>query len=319
MTPGLHQGLPQGYHQARQSHRPTVPWPGHPVHACQALRARKWRPAQQNLEILISIMKRVRAEIWFVLAAVVAIGLVLAWAEVRRPTASGEEWIQLSAPSVGSRTNSGVATPMVTFRVSNVGPRSVDFYVRWFECRAKGDRSLLATNQLESVQIPLWPGESTNLTVGISLAGVPVEDCLCCCQVWWFQREAPVRHAVDSLGQWWYDLFGATWHSIWQSGHLTNGTVFAANVEVEDYFRRMYGFTRTQWLEEPRDLARRQSARAQATFPLRFAARQGGAPTADEKATFAARSTFEDFCRASTKSARDAEPIASPNAVPPRR
>jgi hypothetical protein len=268
---------------------------------------------------LFGIMKRVRTKIWFVLAAVVAIGLVLVWAEVRRPTASGQEWILLSAPTVGSRTNSGVATPMVTFRVSNVGPRSVDFHVHWFECRAKGDRTLLATNQLESVQIPLWPGESTNLTMGISLAGVPVEACLCCYEVCWFQREAPMRHAVDSLGQWWYDLFGATWHGTWLSEHLMNGTAFAANVEVADYFRRMYGFTRTQWLEDRADLARRQSARTQATFAFQTAPRRGWAPTADENATSAARSTFEDLCQASTKSARDAEPIASPNAAPPHR
>jgi hypothetical protein len=69
------------------------------------------------------IMKRVRTKIWFVLAALVAIGLVLVWAEVHRPTASGKEWILLSAPSVRSRTNSGAAMPVVTFRVSNVGPR----------------------------------------------------------------------------------------------------------------------------------------------------------------------------------------------------
>ncbi len=164
---------------------------------------------------------------------------------------------------------------MVTFRVSNVGPRLVDFEVFWFECRAKRDGSLLATNRLKSVTTPLWPGKSTNLTTAILLAGVPVEDCLCCYQVYWFQREAPARHIVDSLGQWWYDLFGATWHPIWQSEHLTNVTAFAANIEVADYFRRMYGFTRTQWLE---DLARMESARTQATGPPRYGLRMGYTP-----------------------------------------
>ena len=257
-----------------------------------------------------------RTKIWFLLASVVAIGLVLVWAEAHRPTASGKEWILLSAPTVGSRTNSGAITPAVTFCVSNVGRRSVDFQVFWFECRAKRDGSLLATNRLKSVTTPLAPGKSTSLTMDVSLMAAPVEDCSCCYQVNWLQREPPVRRGADWLGRWWFDLFDVNWHPPWGSEHLINGTAFAANLEVADYFRLMYGFTRTQWLE---DLARMQSARTQARGPGWYALWKARAPTADETVTNDAREAFIDFCQASTSSGRDAEPIALPNAPPPHR
>jgi hypothetical protein len=264
---------------------------------------------------LFGIMKRVRTKIWFVLAALVAIGLVLVWAEVHRPTASGKEWILLSAPSVRSRTNSGAAMPMVTFRVSNVGPRSVHFMVSWFECRDKRDRTLLATNQLHLEYIPLPPGKSISLTTDVSLAAAPVEDCLCCYQVQWFQREAPVRRAVNSVGRWWFDLFALKWESPWPSEHLVNGTALAANLEVAEYFRQMYGFTRAQWLE---DLALLQRLQSHPTQP-EYAARRSRVPTAEEYVTGTARGAFIAFCQASNNSARDAEPIAPPNAAPPHR
>lgn len=199
---------------------------------------------------------------------------------------------------------------MLTFRVSNVGPRSVDFEVFWFECRAKRDGSLLATNRLKSVTTPLAPGKSASLTMDVSLVAAPVEDCLCCYQVNWLLREPPVRRGADWLGRWWFDLFDVNWHPPWGSEHLMNGTAFAANLEVADYFRRMYGFTRTQWLE---DLARMQSARTQAAGPDRYGCALGmQAPTADETVTNDAREAFIDFCQASTSSARRAEPIAPP-------
>jgi len=260
-------------------------------------------------------VKGLRSKYWLVLVPALAIGLVLVWEQAHRPKPSAGEWMRLSTPTLGSRTNSGAATPVVTFRVSNVGPRSVDFEVFWLECRAKRDGSLLATNRLKSVITPLAPGKSTNVTMDVSLVAAPVKGCLCCYQVNWLQRQAQVRRAVDSVGRWWFDLFDVNWHPPWGSEHLMNGTAFAANLEVADYFRRMYGFTRTQWLE---DLARMQSARTQATGPVRYALRMR-APTADETVTNDAREAFIDFCQASTSSARDAEPIAPPNAPPPHR
>jgi len=259
------------------------------------------------------IVKELRSRYWIVLVPAFAIGLVLVREQAHRLKPSAREWILLSTPTVGSRTNFGAATPVVTFRVSNVGPRSIDFQVWWFECRTKRDGSLLATNRLKHVSTPLTPGQSTSLTMDVSLAAAPVEDCLCCYQVQWFQREAQVRRAVDSVGRWWFDLFALDWKSPWRPERLRQGTTFAANLEVAEYFRQMYGFTRAQWLE---DLARMQSARTEPGEAPRYGLRK---PTADETTTNDARSAFIEFCQASTSSARDAEPIAPPNAASPHR
>jgi hypothetical protein len=259
------------------------------------------------------IVKGLRSRYWIVLVPAFAIGLVLVWEQAHRPKPSAREWILLSTPTVGSRTNFGAATPIVTFRVSNVGPRLVDFQVWWFECRTKRDGFLLATNRLKHVSTPLAPGQSTSLTMDVSLAAPPVEDCLCCYQVQWFQRGAPVRGAVDSAASWWFDLFGLDWKSPWLPERLMQGKTFAANLEVAEYFRQMYGFTRAQWLE---DLARMQTARTEPGQALRYGLRT---PTADETITNDAREAFVEFCQASTSLARDAEPIASPNATAPHR
>jgi len=262
-------------------------------------------------------MKRVRTRYWLVLVSAVAIGLVLLWAEAHRQVPYGKDWLLVSTPTVGSRTNAGAATPAVTFCVSNVGPRSVDFQVWWFECRARKDRTLLATNRLRLVSIPLPPGKSTNLTMDVSLVAAPVEDCLCCCQVLWFERELAWRRAARTLDRpmtWLLNIFDLSWPP-WQPQHLTNGSAFAANVEVADYFRWMHGFTRTQWLE---DLARLQSARTQATGGVRvpYAARL---PTAVERLEIEARGAFVEFCQTSTNSTQDAEPTAPPEGAPPHR
>jgi len=263
----------------------------------------------------------VRTKYRLVLVSAVAIGFVFVWAASHRRATYGEDWLLVSTPSFGSRTNTRASTVKANFRVSNVGPRSVDFRVSWFECRTKRDRTVLATNQLILVRIPLRSGQSTNLTMDVSLGAVPVEECLCCYQVLWFQRESPVRDNVNRLWRWWFNLFEVVSEPPWARERLTYGTAFAANVEVADYFRWMYGFTRTQWLE---DLARQQSAPARAKTSdgeVRAKAKDITIrqPTADEMLEFDASDAFAYFCQRSTNSKRDAEPTAPPNAAPPHR
>lgn len=145
----------------------------------------------------------------------------------------------------------------------------------------------------------------------VSLAAAPVEDCLCCFQVEWSQREAPVRRAVDSVGRWWFGLFDLNWKSPLRSEHLMQSTTFAANIGVADYFRVMHGLTRQQWLK---DLAQAQSTPAGGT---RFGLAR--APTADEMLESEAQSAFVGFCQHTPDLTRDAEPSALPNAAPPHR
>jgi hypothetical protein len=145
----------------------------------------------------------------------------------------------------------------------------------------------------------------------VSLAAAPFEDCLCCYQVQWFQREAPVRRAVDSVGRWWFDLFALDWKSPWRSEHLMQGTTFAANIGVADYFRLMHGLTRQQWLKD--------RAQTQLTPTGGTGFRLAGGLTADKMPELKAQSAFAEFCQRTTDLTRDAEPIAAPNAPPPHR
>jgi hypothetical protein len=151
----------------------------------------------------------------------------------------------------------------------------------------------------------------------VSLATPPVEDYLCCYQVDWLQCKSPLRRSADWLAQWWFSLFGENYYP--PAEHLMNGTAFAANVEVVDYFRQVYGFTRTQWLEDLARLKSRPPTQVSPPTQATYAMRPVLAHTANQTVTNAARRAFDDFCQASTSLTRDAEPIAPPNAAPPHR
>jgi hypothetical protein len=260
-------------------------------------------------------MKQMRISCWLVLVSAVAIGLVLAWTAVKRPKPSGKDWLLVSTPTVGSRTKPGGTTPAVTFCVSNVGPRPVEFQVRWFECRAKGGRILLTTIQAPLAPVVLAPKKSTHLTIDVRLLAAPIEGCLCCCQVWWLECESPWRRSarlIDGPMSSLFNIFHLAWPP-WPPQQRTNGSIFAANVEVADYFRRMYGFTRAQWLE---DLARQHAALTNSTPGGDLVAMAVRWLNDDERIESEARSAFHDFCRRTTDLTRDAEPSAPPNAAP---
>jgi hypothetical protein len=266
-------------------------------------------------------MKRMRAKYLLVLLPAVTVFLAIVCALlIWRPAAPySKDWVTVSSPSFTARTNAGAATPVVTFVVSNVSPLSVEFSVRWFESRDKSNRSLLATNQLRAVYMALRSGESTNLATDVSLVGMPTQDCLCCCQICWSQRESAWRrHArfLDEPVRSLFDLSDRDWPP-WRPQHLASGDVFAANLEVADYFRYVYGFTRAQWLE---DLSQLTALRTQATVQVpRFASLLPNRLTDEEVRAQEARDAFIAFCQASVNSRRDAEPTAPPNAVQPHR
>ena len=261
-----------------------------------------------------SIMKRGRGRYWLGIAAAVAstFGLALIWAGARRPARYRGDWFQVSTPVVGNRTNAGANPTTVTFCVSNLGPRAVDFKVWWFECRAKTDRSLLATNQFAGRSIPLFPRGFTNLTVRLLADATPAEDCLCACKVSWFERRAAWRELRDRVSNWGLSLLDISW-PLWQPEEvLRSGETFAANEDVADYFRWMHGLTREQLLE---NRARLLSSRAGGSAERRY----GRMPTADELLEFEAYNAFSDFCLRAIASNRASEPVACPPPAPPQR
>jgi len=204
----------------------------------------------------------------------------------------------------------------VSLSVSNAGPRAVGFQVEWFECRARNNRALVATNPLRWVRIPLSPGTATNLTMKVSPGTTPVEECLCCVGIGWFEPRAAWRVARDRVVIWGFKLLDIDRPSPWKPEHLAQGLVFAANIEVGDYFRRMHGLTRKQWSEE---LVRSQLPPAHAVEALAPARAAGEALVAvqpfsatNRVAEYEARNAFFAFCQSTTNSTRGAEPVAAP-------
>src|SRR5262249_16056416 len=127
---------------------------------------------------------RLRAAYWKVPAFGFALLLLLLLrAMTHNSVPDGQQWLLLSIPGVGFRTNLGVSAPTIIVRISKLGPRAVDFRLCWFECRAKLQRTLLATNPFASLIIPLSTGKSTNLTIDVSLKDVPVGECWSCGEV----------------------------------------------------------------------------------------------------------------------------------------
>jgi hypothetical protein len=108
------------------------------------------------------------------------------------------------------------------------------------------------------------------------------------------------------------EIFNSQWVPPWESRPLVAGEVFTSNVGVAEYFRLVYGLTRSKWLE---DVARLELARTQgATGPF-----MGRTPTAQELVEINARQAFAAFCRTSTNTSEHVEPVGAANGSQPIR
>ncbi len=158
----------------------------------------------------------------------------------------------------------------------------------------------------------------------VSPGATPVEECLCCFGIGWFEPRSAWRIARDRAVIWGFKLLDIDRPPPWKPEHLAQGSVFAANIEVGDYFRGMHGLTRKQWSEE---LVRRQLPPAHAAEALAPARAAGEALVAvqrllltDRLAEYEARNAFFAFCQSTTNSTRGAESVAAAlNAAPPQR
>jgi hypothetical protein len=105
------------------------------------------------------------------------------------------------------------------------------------------------------------------------------------------------------------DLVDSQWAPPWvsQTKPRAQGTVFTSNIEVAEYFRLAYGFSRSEWLEER---ARYEAAKAQQATQGQVAVRYGErkAPSAEEIARVQARNVFSLFCRETTNDLKQAPP-----------
>jgi hypothetical protein len=242
--------------------------------------------------------------------------LAALWGAATSPTSKSKNWLVISTPLIRIVTNSGVPTTTVTFRVSNVGPRAADFRVAWFECRSRSDRGLLATNRMQGVGLALDSGRSTNLVMNVP--AMPLEEYSCCCMVDWCARRAAWREARERVAT---RVLGGEvevvnwlgWGRQYEKGIA--GNAFAANVDLPDYFRLVYGWTREQWLQELAEMARMRSTSVQTSYGVATIHQ----PTLEETIARDARDAFVSLCQNSTDSTRKAEPVAPPSAASPHR
>ena len=245
-------------------------------------------------------MKRLRAKPWFLLVvSIPLIALTLLWAQSRRSPRNGNDWLLLSTPVFGARTNVQGVCRTVTFSASNVGPRTLDFRVRWFECRA-GAGPVLATNHLMGVNTPLSRGATTSLTWDLPRAPSPDRDFLCCCEIYWWGRESLLGRLGRALDGW-IDMFVSGWSPPWRNEVPVYGDVFASNARVADYFRLVHGLTRSKWLEEVAQLRLASTNLAGRSYFV------GRFPTAQEEVESEARRAFSSFCMQATNAAQQGE------------
>jgi hypothetical protein len=255
--------------------------------------------AAVQLSLESMMLNRLRFQNGLLVAAAILIAVLLlgAWIMLREPRAQGQNWVVLSVPGVEFQTNAGVAAPLAVVRVSNNGPGAVDFRLSWFECRSKGQKTLLATNRFASAINTLGPGGSTNLVMEIVAVELPAADYWCCSEVLWAERESVVHgwhRKLDRL----MNLLDVTKNPRWYSKELLQGTAIAGNVDPADYFRVMYGKSRSEWLV----LARKWPSLMERPVNnlIYFPSSSDRAP--EENARLQAESAFAVFCRGSANS-----------------
>jgi hypothetical protein len=231
------------------------------------------------------------------------VGITLFWRQRHWSRHNGNVWLALSTPVFATIPNLNFVCHSVSFSVTNMGPRTLDFQLRWFECKS-GLRSVLVTNHLMGLSIPLSPGAATNLTWDLTSELSLDKELRCCCQISWCGHMSTQGRIKGTLDRW-IDKFVMGWSSPWGEETLVSGEAFTSNVEVVDYFRMVHGLTRTKWLEES-SLARTNQPRVYSLTRL---------PTADERIEREARLAFGAFCTTTSNELNQAQVVAQPNPV----
>ena len=134
-------------------------------------------------------MKRRRARFGLLAAAGLLLGLALLVGWSLWPRAAPKDWLWVSPPvflTRGPHDGGGAGSPTVSFTISNAGPRSVEYWVYWLECRARADLTLLATNHRPgSLRGALTSGATVIFSRDLLSASAAGEERLFCCQIYW--------------------------------------------------------------------------------------------------------------------------------------
>lgn len=140
------------------------------------------------------------------------------------------------------------------------------------------------------------------LTQDLAQGPLPGETPLFCCHIEWWESEPRLwclgRKLEPRLTQT-MEIFNSQWVATWDSASKptrARGAAFPSNVGAAEYFRLVYGFTRSEWLEERaryEALKTRQATQNQ-TIAMRYAARP---PSDEQLIKFRARSAFVSYCQ----------------------
>ncbi len=249
-----------------------------------------------------------------IFALLLIVGLIIGLAAALRRDGPGNDRLVISQITLASRTNGAVVNQTVSFTISNQSPRGLHFSIPWFECRGKSSFTLVtnAYGQYSPVRLPAR--EVATSTMDLPASAGSNEGYLFCCMVHW-QEEEPILWRVGRKLEPWVSrtlfVINTQWLPPWESGTLASGWTVASNVDVEEYFRLAYGFTRSELLEER---ARNEMARMNTDRSIVVQKRYGLDSTDDTKLKLEARSAFAAFC---AKTTNVAENIRSSGSPPP--
>jgi hypothetical protein len=162
--------------------------------------------------------------------------------------------LQASRPVFSISTNADGLHPLLTVVLSNAGPTSLDFKLRWYDCRARSDLTQAASNPGPSPRMPLSSHGTTKLSWE-PWRKAPNGEYVCCCQFEWQQHPSWLWGAtskfVDPPLAWVQNCIQPGWKAYtWSLADwlepLADGLAFTSNILVDDYFLTVYGLDRAK-------------------------------------------------------------------------
>jgi len=189
-------------------------------------------------------MSRFRAKVLCVGTAVILTGLALLLVLPRQSKVGPKQWLLVTPPVFGSRMTATGALPTVSLVISNVGPRTIDPSLSWFECRGKTGLARMEDNEGWRSFPSLSPGKARKVACDLPQGFLIGEEPLFCGEITWFEHGSFARRKAQALAL--SDNLNITpwnidWMRPWQFKPLTNGVALVSNVAVADYFWSAYG------------------------------------------------------------------------------
>lgn len=251
-------------------------------------------------------------------ASCFTVGLILFVTWTLRSRPAGKIWLVVSSPVFGTRTNADGIVSTVSLFITNMGPRGLDYRVRWLECRERTALALLATNAelTTHASYPMVSGSTKHLTWELLPGNVPSQGRLFCCQIYWDESEPALWRLgrklephVSRTSELFDSQAVPPWHL--PSNGLAKGTLFVSNIEVAEYFRLAHGWTREDWLEGLRhyEMVRTQKV----AYAERYGIARG--PTAEEMIKQKAKSAFVGYWQSTTNAVEQTVKRAEPDAI----